>query len=902
MRAFFNEHKNIRIVIRLLLALVIAALFVFIMDFDLLKSIYELYYGHSEIAQFFEDNGQNVFELSVKAASFKLVLYRTFYSMLPIAIMLFLTFYYHSRRLPKKWLEADFFKKNDSMGTILQACRYVIGLGMAFLFLNYGRTFFSSVFHNCILGNVPDYFRIIFACLAFMAFTFEWGRFISDLRSFPKRHPRITIFLFMFFISIVSFCLLEFQVGSKTRVLVHLIHVNIMYWLILQVALFVLFRRPKLGAILSMLFAYVIGLANDVVCQFRGNYIMFGDLTVVRTAMEVAGNYDYKPKFWFWLSLGLLIVMTVVVIFIKLPKRPYIFVDDVFVVGDKKKKSVTDSSADESVVVEADAAKKDGPEKIEAENDNNREEIKKEIRENEQKENSSDGDKHFESGKLRIIKRILTTVVFEGLIVAFVIITMRTGSFYGRVFGVGWDYNDNVTKVGYLPYFLSNMDSTRSIVVDGYSAAIAQQIFEEFEEGLKASDEAVDEVVDDKIEEIDNSNVEPNIIIIQNEAFSDYSITADIETDQDYMPYIHSMKKNTQKGYLNMSVTGGPTSNTEFEVLSRSTLQFFPYGSVPYTQYLKQDIPSVPEMLKNQENPYYTVAYHSYYASGYNRNSVYDYMGFDRKEFEENFLDEYPGSELPRGYMTDEANYRNVIRFYEENKDSGKPFFCFNVTIQGHGGYTGGPFDLGESVKVTNFEPTDSINTYLSSVKLSDTAFKGLIEYYEKVDEPTIIFMYGDHQPAMDDEAKEILEKHPAWNDEMFQSLSQYYVPYVMWANFDIEEYDHLKPWGVKVQDCLDNPENSEWDVNYLNELSTNYVGSYVMNAAGVELSTYDKMLLDLHEEVPAITAIGVWDKDDNYFESAPASPFADRLKDLEIVQYNLIFDKKNKLTEYFLP
>ena len=89
-----------------------------------------------------------------------------------------------------------------------------------------------------------------------------------------------------------------------------------------------------------------------------------------------------------------------------------------------------------------------------------------------------------------------------------------------------------------------------------------------------------------------------------------------------------------------MSVTGGPTSNTEFEVLSRSSLQFFPYGSVPYTQYLKQNIPSIPEMLKNQENPYYTVAYHSYYASGYNRNSVYDYMGFDRKEFEENFFDE----------------------------------------------------------------------------------------------------------------------------------------------------------------------------------------------------------------------------------------------------------------------
>ena len=296
MKAFFETHKNIKIVVSVLIALITGTVFVLVMDFDLLKSVYELYYGNSEIAQFFEDNGQNVFELSVKVASFKLVLYRAFYSMLPIAITLFLLFYYHSKKLPKKWMEYDFFKKNDSMGTILQICRYAIGAGVAFLFINVGRTFFSSAFHNCILGNVPDYFRIIFACLAFMVFTFDWGRFIRDLRSFPRHHPRITIFLFMLFISIVSFCLLEFQVGSKTRVLVHLIHINIMYWLILQLALFVIFRRPKLGAILSLLFSFLIGLANDVVCQFRGNYIMFGDLTVVRTAMEVAGNYDYKPK------------------------------------------------------------------------------------------------------------------------------------------------------------------------------------------------------------------------------------------------------------------------------------------------------------------------------------------------------------------------------------------------------------------------------------------------------------------------------------------------------------------------------------------------------------------------------------------------------------------------------
>ena len=38
---------------------------------------------------------------------------------------------------------------------------------------------------------------------------------------------------------------------------------------------------------------------------------------------------------------------------------------------------------------------------------------------------------------------------------------------------------------------------------------------------------------------------------------------------------------------------------------------------------------------------------------------------------------------------------------------------------------------------------------YLSLVKKTDDAFKQLVEYFSKVKEPTIIVMYGDHQPAV---------------------------------------------------------------------------------------------------------------------------------------------------------
>ena len=95
----------------------------------------------------------------------------------------------------------------------------------------------------------------------------------------------------------------------------------------------------------------------------------------------------------------------------------------------------------------------------------------------------------------------------------------------------------------------------------------------------------------------------PTIIVIQNETFADLSVLADIKTDKPVMPFINSLKKNTVKGYVNMSVTGGPTANTEFEFLTRSSMAYMPTGSVPYTQYLKQNVPSLVEVLKHQSKP-----------------------------------------------------------------------------------------------------------------------------------------------------------------------------------------------------------------------------------------------------------------------------------------------------------
>ena len=677
------------------------------------------------------------------------------------------------------------FRNKEASGirSLIPYLRPVFGILCFYYIITLKTVFSHELFTNYYsFGHWMSLLRIVGAFAVMGASVLDWPVFVKSVKSFPSSHPLLYKSVFVLSASVCSCMMVEFQIGSKMNMTTYMLFFNILYWLILQVFVDVITRNVKIGAFVCIGLSYLIGLVNDVVYQFRGNYVMFGDLTVVRTALEVAGKYTYKPDFWFWLSLAILVISVAVTIILKFPKH-----------------------------------KKPG------------------------------------------IKEIAIRAGISATIVAGVLITFGNGMLYNNVFGTGWDYNTNVKHTGYIPYFLSNMNSIKKVTLDGYD--------------VKLVESALDKEPENKV-----SYASPNIIIIQNEAFADLSVAYDIKTNQDYMPFIRSLSKNTRKGYLNMSLTGGPTANTEFEILLRSSLAFLPYGSVPYTQYINADLPSVPEVLKNQPKAYHTVAYHPYYTSGYRRAEVYSHFGFDEIHFEDDFRTARPQSDIIRDYLSDSADYKRVEKMYEDfRKTSDTPWFCFNVTIQNHGGYTQA-YTPSESdrVYVTNFEATDSINKYLSLIKVSDNAFKELIEYFSQCDEPTIIAMYGDHQPSFDNNAIEVLEEHVKEGES---GNLKYYVPYVIWANYDIEEADTF---------------------GKLNTISTNYFASTVFKYAGIKLSDYDRYLLDLHGRVPALTAIGVWDNEGKCYSSPKTSPYADQLSILEMIQYNLIFDDNNRLRKRY--
>ncbi len=358
-------------------------------------------------------------------------------------------------------------------------------------------------------------------------------------------------------------------------------------------------------------------------------------------------------------------------------------------------------------------------------------------------------------------------------------------------------------------------------------------------------------------EEVDTEEL-PNIIVIMDEAFSDLAVLGDLETNVDYMPFIHSLQEdaeNTITGTLNVSVKGGNTANTEFEFLTGNTMAFLPTGSIPYQQYIKSETSGLTSYLNSLG--YTSLAVHPYNATGWSRNVVYPLLGFE--EFYD--ITDFTGQTYVRDYVSDESDFEKIIELYEEN-DSDDPLFLFNVTMQNHGGYTEGAANLTEDVEATNLS-SEYVNRYLSLIQLTDEALEQLIAYFEEVDDPTIIVFFGDHQPN-DTIAAPIL----AANGKDYQNLSEedtdarYTVPYVIWANYDIEEASDV-------------------------ETSVNYLAAQVLTAAGVPTDAYQNFLLELQESYPVISAEKIMDAEGNTLSIDDVD-----LTDYEILQYYFLFDE----------
>ena len=293
-------------------------------------------------------------------------------------------------------------------------------------------------------------------------------------------------------------------------------------------------------------------------------------------------------------------------------------------------------------------------------------------------------------------------------------------------------------------------------------------------DATQTESEAVAVATDDEAVAVatEGEAVLPNIIFVQLESFFDVNYLHNLSYSENPIPNFSQLKQEFSNGFLTVPSIGAGTANTEFEVISGMSLDYFGIGEYPYKTIIKErTCESVCYDL--HELGYSSHAIHNHDGTFYDRHLVYPNLGFDSFTSLEYMSD----VELtPRGnWAKDEVLTREVMKSL--NSTEGQDF-VFAISVQGHGKYSSNKTEYA-TVSVTEGieDPVRkaSFEYYLTQLKETDAFIGALTAALAESDQPTVVVFYGDHLPSFE------LEDADLSNNDVFQT------EYVMWSNFDME-------------------------------------------------------------------------------------------------------------------
>ncbi len=303
---------------------------------------------------------------------------------------------------------------------------------------------------------------------------------------------------------------------------------------------------------------------------------------------------------------------------------------------------------------------------------------------------------------------------------------------------------------------------------DGYSQESIQSIVDRINEKKAQTGTSAEVVASDKA-----SEDTPNIVILQLESFFDVNHLKNVTYSENPLPVFTELKENYSSGYLLTPSFGAGTSNTEFEVLTGMSMDYFGPGEYPYTTIMRETTnESVAYDLKDYG--YSTHAIHNHTGKFYGRYLVYPDLGFDSFTSVE--------------YMQDVE--RNPLKWADDSCLTGEitkamnatsqQDLVFAVSVQGHGKYPAEPIDDTQTITAEGFNEAEAVGFeyYVNQIHQMDQFLKELTDELSKSDEPTILVAYGDHLPKFNIEASDLE------NNNIYQT------EYVIWDNFGMQQED----------------------------------------------------------------------------------------------------------------
>jgi hypothetical protein len=413
-----------------------------------------------------------------------------------------------------------------------------------------------------------------------------------------------------------------------------------------------------------------------------------------------------------------------------------------------------------------------------------------------------------------------------------------------------WSWIISYHKYGYMlcsvPQFATLNSRFEPIVPTGYSAEKVAMIEQEF-------------LVQNFCE-----NESPDIILILNESYFDIAQIHDLETDVAYMENYHSLS-NAIRGFTVVPNGGSGTNNTEYELLTGNSLQLMlpKMPSIVPFYVLDNHTNSIVSLLNSLG--YHSIGAHPASAGNYNRINAYSELGFHQSLFLKSFQTNDTGVYAKREYMTDISAFNNVISWYESMPQD-RPRFIYLLTIQNHGDWNHNqPEDALVRSKTDFGKYQDTVNEFLSCMKLTDDALLELVNYLKSVKRNVILCMNGDHAPIF---ARKITDPTLSQDEK---ELRLRLTPFIIWANFEIESRE-------------------------MGNISTIYLVPTLLQAAKVQRPPYYQYMLDLKEKVPILSSYGVYyDTQGNRFTYEDITEYTEEINKYFFLEYNLLQNKEKR-------
>lgn len=238
----------------------------------------------------------------------------------------------------------------------------------------------------------------------------------------------------------------------------------------------------------------------------------------------------------------------------------------------------------------------------------------------------------------------------------------------------------------------------------------------------------------------------PNIIMVQLESFQG-SVIGQMINGQELTPHLNELKQESLyfESFYHQTHEGR-TSDAEF--ITNTSLYPLKSGSV-YTRFPDNEFGALPQLLK--DSGYDTAAMHAYDKGFWNRDKVYDNLGFNH--FFSN--KDYPDNKEIGMALNDKQFLTKSIEHMETLQE---PFFSFLVALTSHT-----PYEIPKDERELDLTGYDDpmLKRYYQTVHYVDQGVGLMIDELKAKNmwDDTLVIFYGDHDSGLTNEGSELREK-----------------------------------------------------------------------------------------------------------------------------------------------